>query len=128
MADSQKFFCTDLAWDYGISLTGTATRGDVWFLLEYTGRWGAQAFEESALPQAVKAHLLAAQHPDVQVRTLLIKQPRAQHSTGFRFFIAQTHPVEPRLYEYHFQDYDELLAIDLKPLVLGQPGNPMQLR
>ena len=52
-ADTKKFFCTDLAWEYGIPLVGTATRGDIWFLLEYTGRWGVKAFEESTLPQEV---------------------------------------------------------------------------
>ena len=128
MVDSKKFFCTDLAWEYGIPLVGTATRGDIWFLLEYTGRWGAKAFEESTLPQEVKDHINAAQHPGVEVRTLLIKQDRSQQHEGIHFFVGQTHPWEPRLYEYQFQSYSDLLSIDLSPLVTGEAGDPAHLR
>jgi hypothetical protein len=128
MTDSEKFFCTDLAWEYGIPLIGTATRGDIWFLLEYTGRWGAKAFEESTLPQAVKDHLQAVHDPGVQVRPLLIKQNRAIRSNEFRFYVAQTHLPEPRLYEFHLQEYTDLLEIDLHPLVAGEPGDPAYQR
>jgi hypothetical protein len=128
MDESRKFFCTDLAWEYGIPLVGTATRGDIWFLLEYNGRWGAKAFEESSLPQEVKAHINAAQQPGVEVRTLLIKQDQSRARQGYRFFVGQTDPLEPRLYEYNLQDYRELLHIDLSSLAAGQAGNPENLR
>jgi hypothetical protein len=128
MSDLQNFFCSDLAWEYGIPLLGTATRGDIWFLLEYTGRWGAKAFDESTLPLEVKDHLNAASHPGVEVRTLLIKQTQSQHRQGCRFFIGQTYPLEPRLYEYHLEDYFDLLRIDLASLVAGQPGDSACLR
>ena len=82
MPDSEKFFCTDLARDYGIPLVGTATRGDIWFLLEYTGRWGAKAFEESALPWEVKEYLNAAMRPGVAIRTLLIRQDGSRQRQG----------------------------------------------
>lgn len=128
MVDSQQFFCTDLAWEYGIPLVGTATRGDIWFLLEYTGRWGAKAFDESRVPQAVKNHINAAIHPGTKVRTLLVKQDRSHRKKGLHFFIGQTHPRQPRLYQYHLQGYADLLDIDLQPLVAGQPGDPAHLR
>jgi len=128
MVTSRNFFCSDLAWEFGIPLIGTATRGDIWFLLEYDGRWGAKAFEESSLPQDVKEHIRAAQQPGIEVRTLLIKQKRTPHFKGLRFFIGQTHPLEPRLYEYQLNDYLELLDIDLSRLVTGQPGDPTHLR
>jgi len=128
MDESRKFFCTDLAWEYGIPLVGTATRGDIWFLLEYNGRWGAKAFEESSLPQEVKAHINAAQQPGVEMRTLLIKQDQSRTRQGFRFFVGQTDPQEPRLYEYQLQDYREFLGIDLASLATGQAGSPKNLR
>ncbi len=86
MPSSEKFFCSDLAWEYGVPLIGTATCGDVWFLLEYTERWGTKAFDESSLPQDVKDHLNAARHPGAEVRTLLIRQDRSQQHDAFRFF------------------------------------------
>jgi hypothetical protein len=96
--------------------------------LENNGRWGAKAFEESSLPQDVKEHINAAQQPGVEVRTLLIKQEQSQQHRGYRFFVGQTHPLEPRLYEYHLQDYTDLLGIDLASLAAGQAGNPENLR
>jgi hypothetical protein len=128
MTDAQNFFCSDLAWEHGVPLIGTATRGDIWFLVEYTGRWGAKAFEESSLPQEVKEHLNSARHPGVEVRTLLIRQDRSSQHEGLRFFVGQTHPTEPRLYEFQLKDYADLLEIDLAPLVSGKPGNPTHLR
>jgi hypothetical protein len=128
MTDAKKFFCSDLAWKYGIPLVGTATRGDIWFLLEYTGRWGAKAFEQSALPQQVKDHITAAQHPGVEVRTLLIQQDQSRQRQGHRFFVGQTHPLKPQLYEYRLQDYADLLEIDLQHMVAGSPGDPAHLR
>ena len=128
MPSSEKFFCSDLAWEHGVPLIGTATRGDIWFLVEYTERWGAKAFEESDLPQEVKAHLIAAHRPNVEVRTLMIRQNRSQQRGGLRFFVGQTYPTEPRLYEYPLQNYSDILRIDLSSMVSGQPGDPTHLR
>ena len=128
MLTSEKFFCSDLAWEYGVPLIGTATRGDIWFLVEYTERWGAKAFDESSLPQEVKAYLNAVHHPNVEVRTLLIRQDRSQQQGGLRFFVGQTHPTDPRLYEYQLQNYADILRIDLSSIVSGQPGDPAHLR
>jgi hypothetical protein len=128
MVDSKRFFCTDLAWTYGVPLVGTATRGDIWFLIEYTGSWGAKAFEESSIPQDVKDHIHAAQHPGVEVRTLLVRQDRTRSYDGLRFFVGQTLPQTPRLYEYQIQNYADLLAMDLSELASGSPGNPEHLR
>ena len=128
MLSSEKFFCSDLAWEYGVPLIGTATRGDVWFLLEYSERWGAKAFDESSLPQDVKDHLNAAHHPGVEVRTLLIRQDRSRQHDDLRFFVGQTHPTESRLYEYQLQNYADILSIDVSSLVAGQLGDPAHLR
>jgi hypothetical protein len=128
MVDSNKFFCTDLAWEYGISLVGTATRGDIWFLLEYTGRWGAKAFEESSIPQNVKDHIISTQLPGIEVRTLLIRQDHSQQREGIHFFVSQTQSKEPRLYEYKLQDYVDLLNLDLQHLATGGAGDSSHLR
>jgi hypothetical protein len=128
MPTEKEFFCTDAAWAHGVPLIGTATRGDVWFLIEYAGRWGAKAFEESDIPAAVKHHFQAASYPGVEVRTLLIRQPESRHREGFAFFVGQVSPVNPRLYEYYFEDYTDLLKLDIAAFVQGKPGNPNYLR
>ena len=128
MSALQKIFCSDLAREYGLSLVGTATRGDIWFLLEYSGRWGAKALDESALDPQVIAHLQEARYPGVESRALLIKQEHLKTQEGIRFFIVKTHPQFPELYEYQLVDYRDLLSINLAALVAGQPGDPAHLR
>ena len=55
MTDKQnEFFCTDIAWKHGVPLMATATRGDIWFLIEYPSRWEAKAYESSEISTAVK--------------------------------------------------------------------------
>ena len=85
MSALQKIFCSDLAREYGLSLIGTATRGDIWFLLEYSGRWGAKALDESALDPQVIAHLQEARYPGVESRALLIKQEHLKTEEGMKY-------------------------------------------
>ena len=68
MKDLNDFYCSDIALEHTVPLIGTATQGNVWFFLEYSGRWGIKAFEESTLPQDVKNHLKYASQPGVRVR------------------------------------------------------------
>ena len=128
MSDNHDFSCTDLAWKHGVSLIGTATRGDTWFLIEYPGRWEAKAFEDGNIPAAVKAYLATIAPQDRTVRTLLIRQPNSGQQPGFRFFVGQTDPLAPRLYEYHLARYEDLLAVDLASLAAGGAGDPAHLR
>jgi hypothetical protein len=128
MSFENGYFCTDLAWEYGLPLVGTATRGDVWFLLEYAGRWGAKAFEESNLPAEVKSCLMGAAPPGVEARVVLIKQAESRQRAGFSFFAGQTDPLAPRLYEYFLRNYEDLLDLKLAALAAGQAGDPAYLR
>lgn len=128
MANQKEFYCSDLAWEYGVALVGTATRGDIWFLIEYPGRWGAKAFEDSNIPEDVKEYLLCLAHPEVHIRILLIKQSGSRRRDGITFFVGQITESEPRLYEYQLGHYSEILDLDLCPLIAGEPGDPAVLR
>src|SRR5690606_21888578 len=52
------FTCSAISREAGEQLFGTAPRIDVWFLLEYTGRWEPEALD-SALPEPVKRAMSA---------------------------------------------------------------------
>jgi len=128
MTSENEFFCTEIAWKFGVPLLGTATRGDIWFLIEYSGRWEAKAFEQSEIPDALKARILAIQNLDKRVRTLLVRQPGSRQKPRIALFVGQTKPLDPRLYEYHFEDYLEISNLDLEALAAGEPGDPSALR
>ncbi|HKJ27628.1 MAG TPA: sucrase ferredoxin [Anaerolineales bacterium] len=128
MTSPEKFFCSHHAQKQDVPIIGSGTHGDVWFLLEYPNSWGAKAFKESSLPQAVKDHLSGAAHPEGDLRIQMIRQPQSRYREGVRFFAAQTHLSPPRMYEYHLSGYEDLLAIDLKALAAGEEGDLAHLR
>lgn len=128
MNDSTNFFCSDIAREYQIPLVGTATRGDIWFLLEYDGAWGAKAFDESNIPQAVKKYLSDFSVEGKRTRILLIRQDRSKPHPRVHLFVGQTSPSEPRLYEYQLDDYAEILKLDLNWLKMGEEGTLKHLR
>jgi hypothetical protein len=128
MEKEKEFYCSDLAWEYGVPLIGTATRGDIWFLIEYPGRWGSKAFVESNIPENVKDYMLGLAYPGVEVRILLIKQTESRKRDGITFFAGQTSALEPLLYEYRLENYSDILDLDLSHLVAGEPGDTTHLR
>lgn len=128
MSNDQDFTCTGAAWEYGIPLPGTATRGDIWLLIEYPGRWEAKAFEGSEIADNVKAYIKGLTTPEIRVRPLLIRQPESKYRDRITFFIGQTTPLSPWLYEYHLDQFTDILDLDLLSLVAGQPGDPAHLR
>jgi len=129
MTDTENnLLCTDIAWKHGVPLMGTATRGDIWFLIEYPSRWEAKAFESSEISNAVKTHIEAAKGERYKVRTLLIRKPERKDQRGIQFFIGITSPQNPRLYSCKLENYDEILDIDILSLVSSQSGDSAFLR
>ena len=57
MFEQLPAFCSLRSQEAAEQPFGTASTGDAWLLLEYARPWGAKAFSESALPEAVKTHL-----------------------------------------------------------------------
>ena len=123
MTESQNFFCSDYARQQNAPLMATATRGDLWFLLEYTGRWGKKAFEESTLPEEVKTHL-----SEVDARILMIRKSGTRRQKTLHFFIVQTAPQTPRLYQFELKSYRDILKIDLSSYSDQGAGDPARLR
>ncbi len=128
MSAAERFLCSDLAWELGVPLVGSATRGDVWFLLEYDKRWGEKALDESTLRQEIKDLLAPGLYEGVEVRTLLIRQDKSRERGGVHFFVGYTDPIQPQLYEYELQDYDDLLDLDIPTMIAGNPGEKARLR
>jgi hypothetical protein len=114
-------FCSQESIDSQESLIGTAPRADVWFLLEYPGRWGKKALAESEIPEAVKKHFNAQLDLIPESRLLLIKQPREENVRGFAFFAAIPTADPPTLYRFQLNDYDDLLQYDLVSIAAGKP-------
>lgn len=112
------FYCTDWANAIGEEMVGTALFGKVWFLLEYTQPWHAQAPSDNDLPQPIQAWL-TEQSTLVNGHLQFIKQPRGER-TGWAFFVACFADVGSRVYRFDLDSYDELLQLDLPAIVAGE--------
>ena len=104
--------CSIESLQYNEPLIGTAPRADVWFLLEYSGRWGNKALKESSIPDEVKAHL-KEQLETIPYSRLLLTKKSPRPNDEITFFAALSVLNLPRLYKFHLSNYTELLDFDL---------------
>lgn len=116
--DTKDFFCSEISRQVKEKVFGTSGVADIWILLEYPKPWGNKAIAESALPEDVKNHLGGFSKVSVKIRTLLIKQD-AKTKKSFNFFVVFIDESSPKMYQGILQDYNELLKLDPKQLVLG---------
>lgn len=114
-----NFFCSDEARSRQENLLGSAPRADVWFMLEYNGRWGSQAFAESDIAAEVKDKVNAQLARIPRSRLLLIKQSDSQDD-HIAFFAAISVAEEPRLYHFTLSSYKQLLELDLEAIADGR--------
>lgn len=114
--NSPDFFCSLQSRSFDESPVGSAPSADVWFMLEYNGRWGSKALKESNITDNVKIYLNSQMDAIEKSRLLLIKQKRDREE-GITFFAAITNTSSPKFYRFELNDYKELLTIDLKELV-----------
>jgi len=114
-------FCSDACRAAGEPLFATATRADVWLLLEYTGRWGAKALEENALPQPVRRRLSALEAEQPHTRIQFIKRTPPYPPGPVQFFVALAHLPRPALYRFELSHYADLLDLDIEAILSGDP-------
>ncbi len=113
--DSPDFFCSLQSRDFDESPLGSAPSANVWFMLEYNGRWGSKALKESNISDEVKLHLGSQLDSIEKSRLLLIKQKR-DSKKGITFFAAITNSSTPKHYQFDLDDYGDLLNINLNEL------------
>jgi len=116
MTETGHTFCSDIAREHNVPLMASATRGGLWFLLEYSGSYEGKAFEQSEIPKQVKDHLQGVKIPGLKTRMLLIRQEDSRQRDGLHFFIGMTDPQNPRLFEYRLQSYTAILELNLAAL------------
>lgn len=117
MSENDKsYFCSRLSVESGEAVFGTASRADVWFLLEYTDSWDAQILPNSKLPDAVKAHLSNHLSAVPRSRLQFIKR-EMKPATKLAFYVAVSSELNPLLYKLELETYQDLLKLDLTALV-----------
>ncbi len=102
----------------GEPLTATAARASIWILLEYNEIWGAKALEESNLPESVKNFLINQSAKLPNVRFQFIKQ--AGNNQGIRFYVAHANPINPMLFRFRLESYEDLLDMNIEEIAAAR--------
>jgi len=111
--------CSTASLEAGEVLFGSAPRVDTYFLLEYPGVWEAKAFEQSSLPEVVKAYLGSLLKRFPFSKLLLVKSTTSQQGSGISFCVGLVRESNPVLYEFHLHAYQDLLELDVPAVMDG---------
>ncbi len=110
------FFCSLASSAAEEQLFGTASRGDVWFLLEYRPPWEAESFAASNLPAPVKERISGYLKTIPGSRLHFIKHQR--HTDPYiNLFVALTREIGPAIYKFPLTGYAEILDLDILTLL-----------
>ena len=116
-------FCSRRACASGVPLLGTATEASTWLLIEVPAAWGQKALAESSLPKSVKELLLKWEVQEASRRIQLIRREANTFDTSGRItiFVAHVSANPPELYRFYFEDYTDLLELNLEDQTSDKP-------
>jgi hypothetical protein len=116
MNNKALFFCSDLSRSACEPIFGTASRGNIWLLLEHPEPWGQKALVDNRMPDQVKETLRSTLERIDGGRFQLIRQRYSQ--TGLiNFFIAVARESSQYIQHFKLKEYKQLLDLDIGGLV-----------
>jgi len=135
-------YCSLLSNERDEPLFGTAGRTDFYVLIEYRGKWGLRAFEESDLQGTVKEYLISSVKLLKNSKILLIRSTgqygansvdtdksfQSDSGGGIWLYVAAVRESDPSLYQFRIDDYKQLLDLDFAAIVSGQREYQTSLR
>jgi len=116
MPIKDKILCFESSLNSNEEMYGTAPKVDVWFLLEYRGHWSGSAFKDSKIPKKVKSHINKELKTAKNSRLQLIKK-QTNSDEHLKLYIAVINESNPRLYEFKFNEYEDLLSLNIKKIL-----------
>lgn len=120
-------FCAEQSREIEQPIFGTASEETtVWLLLEYNRPWAGRAVEDNDLPAPVQGWLAEQLAAIPQSRLVFIKHD-SKKLASITFFVAIAREKEQRLYRLTLDSYDDLLPLDLDPLLAGEPEQDKNL-
>ena len=124
MFENLPAFCSVRSREAAEQAFGTASMGDAWLLLEYPRPWAPRAFQDSALPKAVKTHLAGLLKSVPRSRLLLIKQTRKVEGP-LSLFVVRSRESVSSILKYEFFQYEQLPDLELASALCGaSPSGP----
>lgn len=122
MDTNQVSTCSALSNNINEPLYATVSPNRFWFMLEVDRPWGAKALLESNLSSEVLGYLSEITNKLDSSRVLLLRQPTANKTSVINFFIAIADEINPALYAFSLEKYENLLDLNLPELVQNPQG------
>ncbi len=123
-----RYFCSDTARSRGDDNSATATRIDVWILVEFPHTWGRRPIDDAGLPAPVQAALKNALAEIPRSRVVFIRR-RFEERSGCRVYIARSAPTTWTI-SIDLPSVDDVAALPFRALAHGRParnGEPTQM-
>ncbi len=123
-----RYFCSDDARARRDDNTATATRIDVWILVEYPHTWGRRPLTDAGLPAPVQETLTRALAEIPRTRVVFIRR-RFEERIGCRVYIARSAP-ESWTISIDLRSIDDVAALPFRALAHGRSprdGEPASL-
>jgi hypothetical protein len=114
----ERYFCSDTARVRQDDNAATATRVDVWILVELSATWGARPLLDAPMPPSVRATLTSAIAQIPRCRVVFIRR-RFETRTGCRVYIARSAP-KPWITSIDLPSIDDVAALPLRALARGE--------
>lgn len=115
----ERYFCSDSARARGDDNMATATRIDVWILVELPCTWGRSPLTDASLPAPVQATLTRAIAEIPRTRVVFIRR-RLEERTGCRVYIARSAPTTWTI-AMDLPSLDDVAGLPLHALAHGRP-------
>ncbi len=112
MNNKAVYYCSDLSRNACEPIFGTASRGNIWLLLEHPEPWGQKALVDNRIPDVVKESLSSTLERINGGRFQLIRQSYSQ-TGAINFFIVVARESSPYVQHFKLKDYKELLDLDI---------------
>lgn len=120
--------CSQLSLQVGEQMLATATTVKTWLLLEYPFPWGHDAFLESDLSTEVKDYISTILTSLPQARLQMIKSQNSRQSNDIALFVGTSQALQPKIYEFHLNAYEDLMSMDIPAIVSGHKTYQSALR
>jgi len=118
-------FCSDAARARGDDNAATATRIDVWILIEHAGPWGRRPLLDAALPDSVRGALTQALAEIPRCRIVFIRR-RFESRSGCRVYIARSSPTIWTV-SVDLPSIDDVAKLPFRALARGQDRDEVTL-
>lgn len=115
-----QFYACEYSAQIGELLIGSAPQTENWLLLEYPRAWAAQAYDESAIPDAVKAHIDAQLALMPLSRLQLIQHHSRESLTDLTLYVIHAGYEAQRVRRFALPTLEALLTLPLAEIAAGR--------